>query len=98
MWPRVVNNICWEVGNGEKLSFWHDKWLEGGRKLIEMSLGNLTEADNGARVADMVGIDGNWYMDKFADKLNVEGKNLIMAVLPPSNQMGEDTVRWGPVM
>ncbi|KAI9126551.1 hypothetical protein K1719_002147 [Acacia pycnantha] len=92
VWPKVVNNICWEVGNGEKLRFWHDKWLEGGRTLNEMSLGILSEADNSVKVAEMVDIDGRWCLDRFADNLNGEGQNLVLAVLPPTNQMGEDIV------
>ncbi|KAI9112471.1 hypothetical protein K1719_016394 [Acacia pycnantha] len=56
LWPVVVNNACWEVGDGKTISFWNDKWLEGGRKLSEMCLGELSEIDGGEKVADMVGV------------------------------------------
>ncbi|KAI9112328.1 hypothetical protein K1719_016851 [Acacia pycnantha] len=98
LWPKMVENTCWEVGNGENLSFWNDKWLEGGRQLKEMCLGELSEIDKGLRVADMVDAEGNWNLGRVADKLNTEGKHLLLAVLPPSNQMGRDKVRWGPEM
>ncbi|KAI9114335.1 hypothetical protein K1719_014563 [Acacia pycnantha] len=55
LWPNVVNNISWEVGNGEHVKFWHDKWVGGNRRLSEMSIGDLTEDENKLRVADMIG-------------------------------------------
>ncbi|KAI9114118.1 hypothetical protein K1719_014768 [Acacia pycnantha] len=62
LWPNVVNNISWEVGNGEHVKFWHDKWVGGNKRLSEMSIGDLTEDENKLRVADMIGTDGNWFL------------------------------------
>ncbi|KAI9109477.1 hypothetical protein K1719_019531 [Acacia pycnantha] len=33
LWPTVLKNVCWDVGNGEKVRFWSDKWLDEGESL-----------------------------------------------------------------
>ncbi|KAI9084388.1 hypothetical protein K1719_033730 [Acacia pycnantha] len=33
VWPTVVTNTCWEIGNGEGVRFWEDRWLEDGSRL-----------------------------------------------------------------
>ncbi|KAI9127807.1 hypothetical protein K1719_000800 [Acacia pycnantha] len=33
IWPNVVENIYWEIGDGVRMRFWEDKWVEDGSKL-----------------------------------------------------------------
>ena len=39
--------------------------------------------------------NGGWNMERIDGRLNEEGKELLLAVLPPTTQNGEDTIRWG---
>ncbi|KAI9077623.1 hypothetical protein K1719_040398 [Acacia pycnantha] len=40
LWPSVVDNMCWSVGNGEKVHFWTDRWLDKGKSLLEVCRDN----------------------------------------------------------
>ncbi|KAK4279042.1 hypothetical protein QN277_016805 [Acacia crassicarpa] len=95
LWPKLITNIGWEVGNGEKVSFWKDKWIEGGIRLADMCPVGLTENDDLITVKEMVGADGGWNLARIGGKLNEEGKMLLMATLPPADCREEDSVRWG---
>ncbi|KAI9077838.1 hypothetical protein K1719_040184 [Acacia pycnantha] len=53
IWPKVTDLVRWELGNGEKAKFWHDRWIHGGKRLSEMCLGQLPEGTEEVRVADM---------------------------------------------
>lgn len=32
--PVVIENLAWQIGNGEKIKFWHDQWLS--KSLVEI--------------------------------------------------------------
>ncbi|KAI9071607.1 hypothetical protein K1719_046429 [Acacia pycnantha] len=53
IWPKLTENVCWELGDGRRIKFWHDNWIEGGMKLKNMSSGILPEDAEEVRVADM---------------------------------------------
>ncbi|KAI9117100.1 hypothetical protein K1719_012099 [Acacia pycnantha] len=53
IWPRVTENVCWELGDGKKIKFWQDNWIEGGQNLRHLCLGALPDDAEEIRVADM---------------------------------------------
>ncbi|KAI9081003.1 hypothetical protein K1719_036983 [Acacia pycnantha] len=45
IWPNVVENIYWEIGDGVRTRFWEDKWVEDGSKLAARCVGQLTSKE-----------------------------------------------------
>ncbi|KAI9081941.1 hypothetical protein K1719_036203 [Acacia pycnantha] len=48
IWPSIVENVAWEVGNGDLTDFWNDRWIEGNGRLLEKSVG-LPEDERGVK-------------------------------------------------
>ena len=55
------SNLGWEIGNGESVYFWLDKWLEGGQRLADMRTDPVTVEESNLRVKDMVRDDGDMW-------------------------------------
>ncbi|KAI9111060.1 hypothetical protein K1719_017935 [Acacia pycnantha] len=49
VWQTVIDNLSWELGNGENVSFWKDKWIEGDKSLADMCPGQVTEEEGRLR-------------------------------------------------
>ncbi|KAI9128688.1 hypothetical protein K1719_000171 [Acacia pycnantha] len=96
IWPRVISNLYWEVGNGKGIRFWFDKWLDHDKKLIELCSSQLTEIDEKLIVIDVVTENGKWDMTRIKGLVNEEGRRFIMVVPPPSEHKGNDTSNGGP--
>ncbi|KAI9075602.1 hypothetical protein K1719_042444 [Acacia pycnantha] len=58
IWPSVIKNLYWEVGNGKEVRFWTDRWLDHDKKLIELCNNQQVEIDEKLLVADVVAENG----------------------------------------
>ncbi|KAI9122849.1 hypothetical protein K1719_005738 [Acacia pycnantha] len=52
IWPKLVENVHWEVGNGELADFWRDKWLESNGSLLVRCRGQLPVEEIGVKDSD----------------------------------------------
>ncbi|KAI9082963.1 hypothetical protein K1719_035106 [Acacia pycnantha] len=67
LWPQVVDKLCWELGDGELINFWYDKWLEDGGLIANYYSDNISKEDKEAKVRSMVGPDGGWDVRKLQE-------------------------------
>ncbi|KAI9115855.1 hypothetical protein K1719_012785 [Acacia pycnantha] len=58
IWPNLVENVHWEIGNGELADFWRDKWIEGNGSLLERCRGQLPGEEKGVKVCEMTNGNG----------------------------------------
>lgn len=54
LWPNLISNVQRVVGNGERVSFWKDKWVDDGRSLENGCLIQLNDEELMWKVKDMV--------------------------------------------
>ncbi|KAI9083833.1 hypothetical protein K1719_034091 [Acacia pycnantha] len=50
IWPMVMSNAMWEVGDGESINFWKDCWVDAGCKLSEKCKNLQMEVDSEPRL------------------------------------------------
>ena len=58
-----------QLGNGNSIRFWEDRWLPGQIKLAEVVINNLPEEYLEVKVADVITEDGEWNLDHFVPYL-----------------------------
>lgn len=95
IWPSIISNFVWEVGNGKKTRFWDDVWVDVGCNLIDKRVGPSSAEDQNVMVSDMANEKGCWDTEKIGEEMSESGQQLIMAVSPPKTMGGEDRNRWG---
>ncbi|KAI9113084.1 hypothetical protein K1719_015609 [Acacia pycnantha] len=49
--PKVLEKVCWNVGNGEDICFWTDKWLDKGKKLTKVCPRQLIEVEENLKIS-----------------------------------------------
>ncbi|KAI9080065.1 hypothetical protein K1719_037998 [Acacia pycnantha] len=60
IWPEVVGNLVWEVGDGAMINFWDDHWVDVGIRLAGKCVGVDPAEERYNKVRDMVNDEGNW--------------------------------------
>lgn len=45
VWPEVLSNIFWSVGDGRLINFWNDNWIKKIRPLRDYSV-EVDQLDN----------------------------------------------------
>ena len=82
-WDAVNRNVSWNLGNGRRVLFWKDSWLEGFGPLInQLNSEDQVEFLNHT-VAEMVDGGGNWKWEVFAHLLTVQAVMGIAGYIPP---------------
>ena len=69
IWSKVQNDIFWQLGNGNSIRFWEDRWLPGQIKLAEVVINNLPEEYLEVKVVDVITEDGERNLDHFVPYL-----------------------------
>jgi len=59
-WDTVNQNATWNVGNGKRILFWRDSWLESYGPIINHLEREVQVETLDYTVADMVDDRGNW--------------------------------------
>ncbi|KAI9124740.1 hypothetical protein K1719_004662 [Acacia pycnantha] len=73
LWPSIVENIYWDIGDGNEVKFWEDKWVEDKGSLARKCLGQLSEEVKRVTVSEMLNERGEWDMERLQGSLNEEG-------------------------
>ncbi|KAK8363061.1 hypothetical protein V6Z12_A03G138500 [Gossypium hirsutum] len=53
VWPEVMGNVFWSIGDGRMTNFWNDVWVRQMGPLRDI-LGGSNQPDNSLRVCDLV--------------------------------------------
>lgn len=89
----TLSAISWCVGNGRKIKFWTDMWLDNNGPLVENLIPYTDGIMDSAPIASFVN-DGCWDTRKFAHILPEAIVNKILAHQVPFAQADEDMPFW----
>lgn len=71
-WSKVLEGTTWKLGNGKRVSFWNDKWLNKGLLLRDVAKRDLSDDDKKDTVYDFTRPNGEWNLDKLQHYLPME--------------------------
>ncbi|KAI9111237.1 hypothetical protein K1719_017848 [Acacia pycnantha] len=54
VWPEVVSNLVWEIGDGGRIRFWDDHWVGAGVKMAEKCTSGVPDGEINKTVKDML--------------------------------------------
>lgn len=59
VWPDVINNTYWLIGDGRLVNFWNDIWPRNIGPLKPFFIG-VGQLDDTLKVCDMTDTEGKW--------------------------------------
>ena len=93
-WNIVHQNVRWSLGNGRRILFWKDSWLESYGPLVNhVNSEDQIETLN-YTMAKMVDNRGNWKWELFAQFLPIQVVMGIVSYIPPIQDVGPDSMVW----
>ncbi|XP_061371160.1 uncharacterized protein LOC133313766 [Gastrolobium bilobum] len=95
VWFDAVENFNWQVGNGQHVSFWTDKWagLEYNLLYYAKSIPEDTEIELKADHSTFSSPEG-WDINYLSRFFNAEICNVILAIPPPDVEREADCLVW----
>lgn len=92
VWPILLDNIKYDVGDGSTMLLWKDVWLDRGLSLEQWCPPNLSLADQYTLVRDFLCENGCWDLERLHDLIHSQVVLKINASLPLSPSDGEDCI------
>jgi ribonuclease HI len=92
-WPELELHRCWSVGNGNKVKFWDDKWIDDNSRLSDLAL-PIPEETRGWMVKDVALPTGEWNFDLLQQYLPSSTIQKLHAIVPPHASNEEDKQFW----
>jgi hypothetical protein len=73
VWPQVIAGTYVQagpyIGNGKKIMFWKDVWLEGFGQLLQHVAHESSVKESNVLMEDMVTVDNQWRQEELAHLL-----------------------------
>ncbi|XP_039054285.1 uncharacterized protein LOC120196582 [Hibiscus syriacus] len=91
---KIQANICWNIGNGNHVDFWHDKWLDNKGSLSRLCSQPLEIENDETKVKEMINQNGNWDWNKLTMLLPAQAINMLKATPHPVEENLEDSPGW----
>lgn len=93
-WDMVRDNVVWRVRSGSLINCWEEAWLPQGVSLKDNLLRPLDANEGSLRVSDLV-TNGQRDLSPIDDIIiHPSVKDLILAMPPPNEGGGLDSVAW----
>jgi ribonuclease HI len=92
-WPHLEHHRCWSIGNGTKINFWNDKWIDENIRIRDY-VSNIPDAARGWKVHDIATVHGSWNFDMFNNTVPNTIIKKMQAIVPPHVNQGEDIQLW----
>jgi ribonuclease HI len=96
LWKNLIklsvhlNDYCfWAIGDGRIVNAWNDVWIEEGLRISELNL-QIPETLKDVKVRTLVDQEGNWNWSLFQEWMPMSLIHKIAAVLPPTDESGDD--------
>jgi len=93
IWEQFQQNIVWQLGDGNNINFWMDKWAPSGTSL--MSITNQTFIDTTLHVRDVVTPSGEWDFNFLTSNLPSTFALQVLPIPAPRDTDGLDNIGWG---
>ncbi|CAN1794778.1 Putative ribonuclease H protein At1g65750 [Linum perenne] len=94
VWDYTLQGLQWSVKNGRNTKFWTDRWLDSGVIMRDFSTNNQG-VDTSLTVSHFVSSDGNWDVDRLSGCLQNAALVQVLGMIPPCDQLGDDSISWG---
>jgi ribonuclease HI len=92
-WDSLELHRCWAIGDGSRIRFWSDKWIDESTRLNELQV-VIPETTCQWKVQDVVTTNGEWNFNMIRSVVpNIVVKRLH-DIVPPHPSQGEDTPLW----
>lgn len=91
---QVVAGTSWSIGNGKKIRFWKDVWLEGFSQLLQHVAQESSVKESNVLMKDMVKVGNEWRWEEFARLLPMQVLMAITSHPVPCKQAEDDTIFW----
>jgi ribonuclease HI len=92
-WPKLELQCCWSVGNGSKVSFWDDKWIDENTRISDLDH-PVPEEARGWRVKDVALPTGEWNFDLLQQVVPSSIVQKLHAIVPPHASHEADKQFW----
>ncbi|GAU39340.1 hypothetical protein TSUD_60910 [Trifolium subterraneum] len=86
------SHTVWQVGNGQQINFWLDKWMPDGHTLMNLSTQQIV--DTTLTIKDTVNDTGNWDLNFLTTHLPQTVVNQLVAIPTPKETDGPDSLGW----
>ncbi|MCH92572.1 putative ribonuclease H protein, partial [Trifolium medium] len=93
IWDKFQQNIVWNLGNGNHINFWLDKWTLSGDSLINTT--SQPVINKTLSVRDVLNPTGDWNLNFLNDNLPINTVNQILIIPAPTDLDGLDVIGWG---
>ncbi|CAJ2652742.1 unnamed protein product [Trifolium pratense] len=93
IWDQFQQNIVWQLGDGNNINFWLDKWMPGGNSLFSTT--NQSFIDTTLSVREVVTPSGDWDYDFLISNLPSNFVFQVLALPAPTDTDGRDSIGWG---
>ena len=90
----MKNGMDWTLGDGNKVKFWLDNWLDLPGPLVDYVIATIPECFIYMVVHDVVDSNGQWVWDMFQNFLPLQILIRIAANKPPYADDGNDEMYW----
>ncbi|KAH0639747.1 hypothetical protein KY285_036333 [Solanum tuberosum] len=92
-WDICLKCTSWDLGSGNLISFWEDKWLPHILPLRKRILGPLHKQDLALKVSDVI-LNGTWALHNLSIELPFEIHSEINSMHIPQGTKTQDKLTW----
>lgn len=83
-WEAFRKNLCWQLGNGESIGFWSDKWLTGCDALSSYCSNTLNDDTINLPISHFFSYEGDWNVTSIEEMLSEDILQRVFNTNPPS--------------
>jgi ribonuclease HI len=92
-WPKLELYSCWSIGDGNKVNFWSDKWIDAHTRVSDL-VHHIPEEVQGWKVKDIAAPTGEWNFDKIKELVPNSIVQKMHAIVPPHASHDNDIQFW----
>jgi ribonuclease HI len=92
-WTNLNLHRCWSIGDGYKVNFWTDKWLDESTRICD-HVDYIPEAVCQLTVKDVTDSAGEWNFHMIQNLIPPHISEKLHAIVPPHDSQGSDMLFW----
>jgi ribonuclease HI len=92
-WPELEQHKCWSLGDGSKVNFWNDKWINENLRISDI-VSNVPVDSHEWTVKDVSAGNGSWNFTLLHNLVPDTIIQKIHAIALPHDSYGADVQLW----
>ncbi|KAJ1417011.1 Ribonuclease H-like superfamily [Sesbania bispinosa] len=93
-WDIFSQGMRWNIGNGESVSVWHDRWLHSNVVIGDTIVGDIPSHVCSLSVSNLVATGGMWDLSAIDHIIPTNIKAEILSYPLPEESLGSDKMCW----